>query len=132
MRRLLDLTRRPDTVADMPALLFSLLAGWFGAATASFLGVVAERGWRGAAVTKRSTCVCGRQLLWWENIPVFGWVLLRGVARCCKSRIPTRYVLTEFCMALSVGFAALFGALPATCSLLLSGVVVLQASRRHA
>ncbi len=83
-------------------------------------------------MTKRSTCVCGRQLLWWENIPVFGWVLLRGVARCCKSPIPTRYVLTEVCMALSVGVAALLGTAPMILMLLLSGFAVLRTSRLHA
>ena len=129
---LLDAARRPDTVLSMPAPLFALLAGWFGAATASFLGVVAERGWKGAAVTKRSSCICGRQLLWWENIPVFGWVLLRGVARCCNSPIPTRYVLTEISMALAVGLAALFGVLPAVAALMLSGAAILRISRRHA
>ena len=116
----------------MPTPLFALLAGWFGAATASFLGVVAERGWRGAAVTKRSTCVCDRQLLWWENIPVFGWVLLRGIARCCKTPIPKRYVLTETAMALAVGTAALLGVLHAVVALPLSGAAVLWASRHHA
>lgn len=83
-------------------------------------------------MTKRSTCVCGRQLLWWENIPVFGWLLLRGVARCCKSRIPQRYVITEGAMAFAVGVAALAGTLPALIAVVVGGAVVLRVSRSRA
>ena len=63
---------------------------------------------------------------------MFGWVLLRGVARCCNSPIPTRYVLTEISMALAVGLAALFVVLPAVAALMLSGAAILRISRRHA
>jgi len=105
-------------------------AAWFGGATASFLGVVADRGWRGAAIGKRSNCICGRQLRWWENLPVVGFVLLRGRAQCCGARIPARYVLTELGMAACVGAAAWFGIVPALAATFVSGFVVLPASRR--
>lgn len=102
------------------------------ASFASFAGVVAERGWRGAA-TGRSVCICGRELSATENIPVIGWLRSRGVAPCCGSAIPTRYVWTE-ALAAIVGIAGglaggLAGALVAA---ILAGVVVGLVSARLA
>lgn len=70
------------------------MAGWIGAVCASYGGVVRERGWA-ESVAGRSFCACGRQLRWFENVPVIGWVACRGVARCCRVRLPRRYVITE-------------------------------------
>lgn len=105
-------------------------ATWFGGATASFIGVVADRGWAGAVRGKRSNCVCGRQLTWWENLPVLSFTLLRGRARCCGSNIPARYLLTEIAMGALVGAAAWFGLLPGAVALVLVGYAVLLVSRR--
>lgn len=67
---------------------------WFAACTASYIGVVSDRGWRGSMVG-RSVCVCGRQLRWAENIPVVSYLCLFGRSKCCNSRIPRRYFITE-------------------------------------
>ena len=73
-----------------------ILAGFFlGASLASFSGVVVERGRKGLPPTGRSHCVCGRQLKWSENIPVFGWLKTLGKAKCCGSRIPAWYFWSE-------------------------------------
>lgn len=75
--------------------IFVFLAFMFGASWASFFGVVIERTKRGETIMGRSHCTCGRQLRWYENIPVFGWLATGGKARCCGSKIPVSYVLWE-------------------------------------
>jgi leader peptidase (prepilin peptidase)/N-methyltransferase len=84
-----------------------VLAGALGMVLASFLCVVAERVPRGESLMGRSHCVCGRQLDGSENIPVFGWLLSRGRARCCGAKIPARYVLSEAGLGLWCALAAL-------------------------
>lgn len=76
-------------------VLLVVLAFFLGASLASFGAVVVERTKRGESINGRSHCVCGRQLEWWENIPVVGWVSARGVTRCCQQKIPLHYVVTE-------------------------------------
>lgn len=54
---------------------------------------------------KRSECPsCGNQLLWWHNIPVISWLLLKGKCHFCKTAISIRYPLVEIA---TVGFAFL-------------------------
>lgn len=38
---------------------------------------------------------CGHQIRWWENIPVIGWVTLRGRCSSCKKPISPRYPIVE-------------------------------------
>lgn len=115
-----------------------LLPWWFlpaaafmvGAVIASWCGVVAERGLAGSA-TGRSVCVCGRQLSWWENVPVLGWVMQRGVSRCCGATIPARYVVTEAamggCCAAAAGVAGIGGGAVAVIA---GGFITVWMSRR--
>lgn len=84
------------------AIFGSLLAAIF----ASYGGVVAERGFAGSA-DGRSHCVCGRQLTALDLIPVVSWMAVLGVARCCKERIPARYVITEASSAVIAAVAVL-------------------------
>jgi prepilin signal peptidase PulO-like enzyme (type II secretory pathway) len=45
---------------------------------------------------KRSVCdFCGKQLSWFDNIPVVSWLLLRGKSRCCGKKLPISYPLVE-------------------------------------
>lgn len=39
---------------------------------------------------------CGRRILRKDNLPVIGWILLRGRCRFCRLRISPRYPLIEF------------------------------------
>ena len=49
----------------------------------------------------RSACpACGHPLSALENIPLLGWLLLRGRCRHCRSPIPVRYPLVELLSAL--------------------------------
>jgi len=66
--------------------------------------------------TPRSRCPhCGHQIRWHENLPLIGWLRLRGKCAQCKAPISVRYPLIELLTGL--GFAALawqFGPQPAT------------------
>jgi len=44
----------------------------------------------------RSFCdYCGRQLRWYENIPVISWLIQNGKTRCCQKKLPISYPLLE-------------------------------------
>lgn len=48
----------------------------------------------------RSFCPhCKQQLLWWHNIPVISWILLRGKCAFCQTPISFRYPLVELLSA---------------------------------
>ena len=44
----------------------------------------------------RSFCfTCGKQIKWYENIPVLSYFLCRGICRKCKAPIGSKTILTE-------------------------------------
>jgi len=48
----------------------------------------------------RSRCpACGHRIRWFENIPVFSWLALRGRCSACRTRISVRYPLVELATA---------------------------------
>ena len=83
-------------------------------------------------VVERSHCPhCRHQLAWWENIPVFSWLALRGRCRACQAPISIQYPLVELltmllvlCCVWRFGFGWQgFGAVLFTCFLVaLSGI----------
>jgi leader peptidase (prepilin peptidase)/N-methyltransferase len=83
-------------------------------------------------VVERSHCPhCGHQLAWFENIPVFSWLALRGKCRSCKAPISIQYPAVELLTMLLVlacvwqfGFGWQgFGAIVLTCFLIaLAGI----------
>lgn len=86
---------------------YVFVAAVLGLIFGSFATVVAHRVPRGESiVTGRSHCPsCGTQIAWFENIPVFGYLFLRGKCRHCGVRISPRYLVIE--LACGVLFAAL-------------------------
>lgn len=78
------------------ALEFAIAAA-FGAVVGSFLNVVIWRLPRGESVVRpRSRCIsCGEAIRPRDNVPIAGWLLLRGRCRSCGARIPVRYPLVE-------------------------------------
>ena len=86
---------------------------WVGACIGSFLNVVAYRLPRGEGLfSPPSRCpACETQLRWRQNLPIFGWLLLRGKCRFCRSAISPQYPIVEFVTALLFAyfFAAWFG-----------------------
>jgi leader peptidase (prepilin peptidase)/N-methyltransferase len=68
-----------------------------GAIVGSFINVVALRyGTKMSSLKGRSICFhCNRDLKWYELIPVFSFLFLRGKCRICKTRISPQYLLVE-------------------------------------
>jgi leader peptidase (prepilin peptidase)/N-methyltransferase len=69
----------------------------FGLLIGSFLNVVIARVPDGRSVVRPgSRCPsCETPISPRDNLPVLGWLLLRGRARCCGTRISARYPLIE-------------------------------------
>jgi leader peptidase (prepilin peptidase)/N-methyltransferase len=78
-----------------------ILAGVLGLCVGSFLNVCIYRLPRGESLVRPpSRCPsCGRQLSWFDNIPVLSWVALRGRCRRCGAAIAIRYPLVELTTA---------------------------------
>ncbi len=67
-----------------------------GASIGSFLNVVIYRVPRGVTLLGTSHCPkCGHAIRPYDNVPVFGWLSLRGRCRDCKLPISSRYPLVE-------------------------------------
>lgn len=92
------MTVRAAVAADLPVaaqVLLGFLAAVLGACLASFLAVVIERVPKGESIGGRSHCGCGAPVLARDNLPVIGYLLRGGRARCCGARIPAWYPLFE-------------------------------------
>ena len=78
----------------------------FGAIWGSFLNVVIARLPEGlSVVSPPSRCPrCGKQIAWYDNLPVLSWLWLRARCRGCALPISARYPLVE---ALTGGLALL-------------------------
>lgn len=88
------------TLSLAPWWFRAAVAFCFGAIFASFICVVGERVPRHETLGGRSHCVCGADL-GFTNIPILGWLLIRGKARCCGAKVPIRYFLIELALALA-------------------------------
>ena len=84
-----------------------------GACVGSFLNVCIYRMPLGRSIIRpRSHCAaCGTALPWKYNLPVIGWLVLRGRAACCGTKIDARYPLVEGLTA--AGLLALWWLYPA-------------------
>lgn len=73
-----------------------LMTVW-GACVGSFLNVVVYRVPEGmSVVSPPSRCPgCEQKLAWFDNVPVLGWLWLRGRCRTCSMRISPQYPLVE-------------------------------------
>lgn len=83
--------------SGLPVILFDVWLFVIGLCIGSFLNVVIARVPHERSLLKpRSRCPkCGHQLSWYENIPVFSWLFLRGKCSSCGQPISVRYVLVE-------------------------------------
>lgn len=89
------------------------IAALFGLVIGSFLNVCIYRLPRDLSVVwPASRCTtCGRELRWFENIPVFSYAALRGRCRTCGQGISIMYPLIELLTAaVFVATYAAFGA----------------------
>ena len=109
-----------DVFSD--AWIVSALAGLVGLMIGSFLNVCTLR-WPEdeSVVFPGSHCPkCGEPIRWYDNVPVLGYVLLRGRCRACREPISLQYPLVELATGLvwtgmfsyaGLSFEALRGAL---------------------
>lgn len=96
---------------DLPPWILTALLAPFGLVLGSFCNVLihrlpqedpAERN----VITRASHCPsCKARIKPWHNIPVFGWLWLRGKCAACGWRIPFRYPLVEVLGGLILGGA---------------------------
>jgi prepilin signal peptidase PulO-like enzyme (type II secretory pathway) len=86
---------------DFPAWLLSAFLAPFGLVLGSFCNVLIHRLPQEDAaernvVTRPSHCPhCKARIRPWHNVPLLGWLWLRGKCASCGWRIPVRYPLVE-------------------------------------
>ena len=94
---------------DIPLWVMLVWLFTFGAVVGSFLNVCIyrlpqhEHLWAQLCGLSHppSTCpFCRKRILGRDNIPVLGWLILRGRCRFCRHWIPPRYAIIEFCNGL--------------------------------
>jgi len=94
---------------SLPLLVYVFVVG---ACIGSFLNVCVYR-WpeEQSVVRPPSRCPsCGTQLGWRDNVPIFGWIFLRGKCRHCGAPVSIQYPLVELATALLwLGSALRFG-----------------------
>ena len=83
-----------ESLAQVVRVLFAIA---FGACVGSLINVLVYRLPLGmGVVTPPSRCPsCETRLTWQENIPIFGWLFLKGRCRFCRSKISPEYPLVE-------------------------------------
>ncbi|MEH1864396.1 MAG: A24 family peptidase [Nostoc sp.] len=79
------------------AISASVMVFALGASIGSFLNVIVYRLPAGLSILwPPSRCPkCLNQLKAYDNVPVFGWISLKGRCRYCKSKISVRYPVVE-------------------------------------
>jgi leader peptidase (prepilin peptidase)/N-methyltransferase len=78
-------------------ILLMVYAGILGACVGSFLNVCVYR-WPEdkSVVSPPSSCPnCGSRIKWYDNVPILGWLWLRGRCRACGTPISIQYPLVE-------------------------------------
>ncbi|MCM1144470.1 MAG: prepilin peptidase [Blautia sp.] len=81
----------------LEAILFYISIFLFGIVIGSFLNVCIYRIPEKEDIVKvRSHCMgCGYQLAWYDLIPLFSYLFLRGRCRKCKTKLSVQYPLIE-------------------------------------
>jgi prepilin signal peptidase PulO-like enzyme (type II secretory pathway) len=92
-------------VSPAGAWVLVAYAAFLGGAIGSFLNVVAYRLPLGLNLSRPgSRCPsCKHPIRWYHNVPVLGWLVLRGRCYDCGAAISWRYPLVELLVALASG-----------------------------
>ena len=96
-------------MTGVPLIVLACLAGLL---IGSFLNVCVYRWPRDLSVVRpRSFCPgCEKRIVWYDNIPLLSYALLRGRCRYCRESIPRRYPAVEVATAIAFGLCfAAFG-----------------------
>ncbi len=82
----------------MPLLIFMYVIVFiYGITIGSFLNVLIYRipKKENIAIVRSHCMSCGYQLRWYDLIPLFSWLALRGRCRKCRERISAQYPIIE-------------------------------------
>lgn len=87
----------PQVLIALPYAIHAMFIFALGACVGSFINVVAIRLPMGMGLVQPpSRCpTCGRRLRWRENIPVIGWIVVRGRCHSCGSPVSAAYAAVE-------------------------------------
>ena len=94
----------------LPTVMIYVIIFLYGIVIGSFLNVCIYRIPKGESIVKvRSHCMnCGYQLKWYDLVPLFSFLFLRGRCRKCKQKISVQYPVIEllngvlYCMIFAV------------------------------
>ena len=91
-----------ELFADLPPVFLWGAAFAVGAAFGSFLNVCVGRWPKDLSVIRpRSRCPrCGKEIAWYDNLPIVSWIALRAKCRGCALPISSVYPLVELVVAL--------------------------------
>jgi leader peptidase (prepilin peptidase) / N-methyltransferase len=95
-----------------PTVVLLIFTFILGTIIGSFLNVVIYRAPRKMSISwPGSHCPnCNQPVRWYHNVPIFGWLWLRGKCRDCGTKISVQYPLVELAVGLvflAVGWLAL-------------------------
>ena len=84
-------------IPELLNLYWGFLVFALGACVGSFLNVCVYRMPRDMSIARPpSHCpACNASIRWHDNVPIVGWIALRGRCRDCRARISPRYMLVE-------------------------------------
>ncbi|MEA1949887.1 MAG: prepilin peptidase [Planctomycetota bacterium] len=93
-----------DTMGSFPLLMGCVLFAWLfalGGSMGSFINVVVYRLPADMSLIRPgSHCPsCEAAIRWYDNVPIFGWLMLRGRCRDCGCKISARYPIVEALVA---------------------------------
>jgi len=90
------------SMIELPDWFYIIFLFAIGGIVGSFLNVVIYRVPRDKSLYKPpSSCPsCDRHIRFYDNIPIFSWLLLRGRCRYCGAKISPRYFVIELLTAL--------------------------------
>lgn len=92
-----------ESIAGVPDVVSYIFVFVIGAVIGSFLNVVIHRVPNEESIVfPNSACPkCGKAIALYDNIPLLGWLMLRGKCRNCKEPIAVRYPAVELLTAMS-------------------------------
>ena len=90
-----------EALTGVPEVVGYIFVFILGAIVGSFLNVVIHRVPREQSIVfPNSACPgCGTSIKFYDNIPLFGWLFLRGKCRACSAPISARYPAVELLTA---------------------------------
>jgi len=85
--------------------LFTVIGFILGSVLGSFVKALADRSLTRKSFWGRSYCLmCKKKLQWYDLIPIFSYLFLKGKCRYCKKNIGTEYLVVEVVLGFLIAF----------------------------